>query len=239
MNLPSRQEIEAEIKWRSEHKMDSYYPDTGPLRRELYEKHLEFFGLARIRMNGYSWRRTGSEKRKASVPMKPRCILLAAIPRGGKAGDFHVQFLHGRRGKVPRRRGILSSSHFSAIRTYGRGMIPADTILGTTPKAGIPEAVETIYVRHEAGGRSEIALKSYDQGVESFYGTRKDLVWLDEECERSIYVECLLRTLTVGPGAPNGLIVFTFTPLWGTTEIVRQFQEAPEEGAKASYGNLG
>ena len=68
--------------------------------------------------------------------------------------------------------------------SYGTGMIPADAILGTTPKAGMPEAVETIYVHHANGGRSEIALKSYDQGVESFYGTGKDLVWLDEEAER-------------------------------------------------------
>ncbi len=39
-------------------------------------------------------------------------------------------------------------------------------------------------------------LKSYDQGVESFYGTGKDLVWLDEEAELAIYVESLTRTLS-------------------------------------------
>ena len=31
---------------------------------------------------------------------------------------------------------------------------------------------------------------------------------------------------------PNGLILFTFTPLWGMTEIVRQFQEAPADSMK-------
>ena len=39
---------------------------------------------------------------------------------------------------------------------YGTGMIPADAILNTTPKAGIPEAIETIYVKHVSGGRSEM-----------------------------------------------------------------------------------
>ena len=34
------------------------------------------------------------------------------------------------------------------------------------------------------------------------------------------------------PGQPNGLILFTFTPLWGMTEIVRQFQEAPAGSMK-------
>src|SRR5215510_2968769 len=43
MNLPSRQEIEAELKYREEHKIESFYPSTGRLRRELYVKHLEFF----------------------------------------------------------------------------------------------------------------------------------------------------------------------------------------------------
>ena len=28
---------------KSRNKIDEYYPDTGPLRRELYTKHLEFF----------------------------------------------------------------------------------------------------------------------------------------------------------------------------------------------------
>jgi phage terminase large subunit-like protein len=115
---------------------------------------------------------------------------------------------------------------------YGTGLIPADAILDTTPKAGIPEAVETIYVRHFSGGRSEIALKSYDQQVESFYGTKKDLVWLDEEADQAIYTECLTRTLSTVPGDPNGIVLLTFTPLWGMTEIVRQFLEAEPGGQK-------
>jgi hypothetical protein len=39
-----QQQMEAELVRRaSENRIDSYYPDDGPLRRELYPKHLEFF----------------------------------------------------------------------------------------------------------------------------------------------------------------------------------------------------
>jgi hypothetical protein len=39
-----QRQMEAELDRRtSENRIDSYYPDEGPLRRELYPKHLEFF----------------------------------------------------------------------------------------------------------------------------------------------------------------------------------------------------
>ena len=111
-------------------------------------------------------------------------------------------------------------------------MLPADAILNTTPKVGTPEAVEMIYVRHASGGRSDLQFKSYDSGPESFYGTKKDVVWLDEEAEQKIYAECLMRTLATVPGEPNGIILVTFTPLWGMTELAKDFIQAPEDGPK-------
>ncbi|HJT71424.1 MAG TPA: terminase family protein, partial [Terriglobales bacterium] len=62
-----------------------------------------------------------------------------------------------------------------------------------------------------------------------FYGTRQDLVWLDEEAEQKIYVECLTRTLSTVPVEPNGIVLFTFTPLWGLTDIVGEFIQAETE----------
>ena len=39
-----QRQMEAELERRtSENRIDSYYPDEGPLRRKLYPKHLEFF----------------------------------------------------------------------------------------------------------------------------------------------------------------------------------------------------
>ena len=45
-----------------------------------------------------------------------------------------------------------------------------------------------------------------------------DIIWLDEEPPMSIYAECLLRTMV-----SNGLILLTFTPLLGLTELVLLF----------------
>ena len=45
----------------------------------------------------------------------------------------------------------------------------------------------------------------------------------DEEMEREIYVESLLRTMVT-----NGILILTFTPLMGVTDIVRDFLEQPE-----------
>ena len=41
-NLPSRAAIEAEIRYRAEHEIESFYPDTGPLRL----RHLHFLRVA-------------------------------------------------------------------------------------------------------------------------------------------------------------------------------------------------
>ena len=43
-------------------------------------------------------------------------------------------------------------------------------------------------------------------------------IWLDEEPPQLIYNECLMRILTT-----NGLIMLTFTPLQGTTPLVKSF----------------
>ena len=35
--------ILAELEYRATHRIESFYPETGPLRRELYPRHMEFF----------------------------------------------------------------------------------------------------------------------------------------------------------------------------------------------------
>jgi phage terminase large subunit-like protein len=231
--LPSRDEIEREIRYRAEHKAEFFYPDHGPLRRELYRKHLEFFEAGerkneRLFMAGNRVGKTeGVGAYEASLHLTGR------YPTWWKGRRFTKQISAWAAGQTSKTtRDIIQLALLGDPPKYGTGMIPAETILGTTPKAGIPEAVETIYVRHVTGGRSEIALKSYDQGVESFYGTGKDLIWLDEEAAQPIYVECLTRTLSTVPGQPNGSVLFTFTPLWGVTDIVHEFTKADEASPK-------
>lgn len=206
-------------------KLDDYYRDTGPLRRELYAKHLDFF--------------------RAGVTRRERAFLAAnKVGKSEGVGGFettlHLTGLYpawweGRRFTHPitawaagdtskTSRDIIQRILLGPAGEHGTGMIPADSIVRTTVKPGISDAIESIFVRHVSGGISELGLKSFDQGRESFQGTNRDLVWLDEEADREIYVECLLRTMTT-----NGLLMLTFTPLLGMTDICRDFLERQDD----------
>ncbi|MHB1956050.1 MAG: terminase large subunit domain-containing protein [Sulfobacillus sp.] len=200
-------------------KILSYFPDTGPLRRELYQKHMEFF--------------------RAGATFRERCFLAGNRVGKTETGGGYELVMHltgsypswwaGRRfsrpisswaagdtGKTVRE--IIQAKLLGKPGDHGSGLIPASSLVRTTPKQGVPEAVDTIYVKHVSGGISQCVLKSYDQGREAFQGTEQDVIWLDEECELSIYTECLMRTMT-----NDGIIMLTFTPLMGMSETVMQF----------------
>ncbi len=204
-------------------KLYSYYPDDGPLRRELYPKHLACFA--------------------AGATEKERCML--AANRVGKTegvGGYELT-LHltgqypawwiGTRFTRPVRawaagdtgktvRDILQTKLLGPpgnIELLGTGLIPQASIIRTTPKAGVPDSVESVHVRHApSGGTSVLVLKSYDQKREAFQGTEQDFILLDEEPPLAIYIECLLRTMTT-----DGLVLATFTPLEGLSETVLHF----------------
>jgi len=200
-------------------KIAAYYPEEGPLRRELYEKHMAFFAA-------------GNEHRER---------LMLAANRVGKTegvGGYEV-VLHltgeypdwwpGRRFDKPTSgwaagdtsltvRDIIQHKLLGPPGEYGTGLIPGDRLKGTTARAGVPNAVQDIMVHHVSGGTSYLTLKSYDQRRESFQGTEKDFIWLDEEPPMDVYGECLIRTMTT-----QGLILCTFTPLQGMSEVVQSF----------------
>jgi phage terminase large subunit-like protein len=111
-------------------------------------------------------------------------------------------------------------------------MIPADTLGAIKKKAGnVPDAVESVHVRHESGGWSRLVFKSYDQKRKAFEGTEQDVIWLDEEAPLDIYGECLIRTMTTG-----GIIMLTFTPLMGLSEVVLNFMPNGEMPSKKKQG---
>jgi phage terminase large subunit-like protein len=96
-------------------------------------------------------------------------------------------------------------------------------LLRRTVKHGLADAFESVFVQHVSGGVSTLQLKSYDQGRESFQGTRQDLIHLDEEPKIEIYTECLLRLMSTVPGEPNGSLILTETPLLGISELMTTF----------------
>lgn len=104
---------------------------------------------------------------------------------------------------------------------HGTGAIPRRCIIGTTPRAGTPGAFGTATVKHKSGGTSSIGFKSYDQGRSKWQGTKKHVIWLDEEPPEDIYGEAVTRTLGCG-----GITFLTFTPLNGMSTVVKRFMQA-------------
>lgn len=218
-------------KRESQNKIDTFYPETGPLRRELYKKHLEFF-------------RAGREYSERAIIAANRIGKSVGI--GGYEVSLHLTgeypdwwegrvFNHptdwwaaGDTGKTAR--DTIQLALLGPFGSFGTGMIRGSLLLGTTPKHGLPEAVETIRVKHKSGGVSTCTIKSYDQRRESFQGTAKHGVWLDEEPPQDVYSECLLRTLTTG-----GILLCTFTPLMGVSEVVKSFMPGLGENVGEGY----
>jgi phage terminase large subunit-like protein len=115
-------------------------------------------------------------------------------------------------------RDVVQAKLYGSLTDPGTGMIPADCIGRRTMKRGTADTIDTGWVRHVSGGWSTVTLKSYQQGDDDFTGEAIDFVWLDEEPPRSVYTECLMRTMTT-----DGCVLVTFTPLNGATDLIRDF----------------
>lgn len=207
-----------------ERRLFSYYPKKGPLRRELYKKHTSFFSA-------------GKNFRERLALAANRVGKTEGI--GGYEMALHLTGLYpdwweGVRYKRPVKawaagdtsktvRDIIQEKLLGNYHDMGTGLIPKECIIKTTPKVGTPEAIETVYVSHVSGGVSQLTLKSYDQKRESFQGTKIDIIWLDEEPPQDIYTECLLRTMGTGDEENKGMMMLTFTPLRGMSDVVMSF----------------
>lgn len=106
----------------------------------------------------------------------------------------------------------------SRRRVAGTGIIPGEALGTATWRTGIPDALDTIKVRHESGGWSTLGFKSYEQGRGSFEGTAQHAIWCDEEPPQDVYTEALTRTATT-----NGRVISTFTPLEGMSDVAMRF----------------
>lgn len=205
--------------------IDTLFPDTGPLRRELYKKHLQFF--------------------TAGVDERERAFIAAnRIGKSYSAGGYEVA-LHlmgdypdwwpGRRFTTPGQwwaagdtgetvREIIQPFLIGDISAPGTGLIRGDRIQKITNRRGSPEAAEKVFVEHSSGGTSTLLFKSYEQGRKAFQGKKLQGIWLDEEPPMPIYTECLLRlTATTPDGQDWGSLLATFTPLLGISDVVLRY----------------
>jgi phage terminase large subunit-like protein len=121
-------------------------------------------------------------------------------------------------------RDIIQRALLGQAGDYGTGWIPRSRIVDIKNRqAGVTEVVERIFVRHKSGGVSWIGLKTFAQEAKGWRGESLDVVWGDELIPMDIYTEALTRLID-----RKGILLLTFTPMAGVTEVVRHFLEAKE-----------
>ena len=212
----------------SRRKLFTYYPDHGPLRRELYPKHMAFFraGLKDRERLMLAANRVG--KTEGMGGYETALHLTGRYPHWWEGRRFDRPIRAWAAGKTNETtRDIIQAKLFGGVSRNGQskqfsgtGLVPGDDIGSVTWKQGVADLADTIQVRHQSGGWSVLGMKAYQQGRGSFEGTEQDLVWLDEEPPMDVYTEALIRTMTT-----DGMVIMTFTPLEGMSDVVMSFLE--------------
>ena len=206
----------------------NYHFDSGTVifSRDKYQRHLEFF-------------RAGSDYRERCFMAANRvsktlggggyelaCHLTGLYPEWWEGKRFSHAIRAWAAGKTNETtRDIIQMTLCGEVRHVGNrrhlsgtGVIPGHLLGVPSWKQGVQDLADTIKIQHVSGEFSTLGFKAYNQGRGSFEGTAQHVIWLDEECDESIYGECLLRTATT-----DGIIMLTFTPLEGHSTVVMQF----------------
>lgn len=232
--------LESEKRYRRFTKIASYYPDSGPLRRSLYTKHLHYFALGKA----FRERMFMAGNRTGKTTVGCYETVLHATGRY----DQYASWWPGKRYDHPisvivagdtnlTTRDILQAKLFGKLTRQvgdslseavglGTAMMPRDAIIRATPRRGAENSFEEVTIRHISGGTSVIKLRSFEQGQEAFQGTEEDLIWLDENFPADIYSEAVTRLMTT-----SGHLLMTFTPIYGVTPIIREFMDKAHRAA--------
>lgn len=210
--------LEAEARDRSRNRIATIFPDAGPLRRDLYPKHVAFMAAGathreRAMMAG---NRVG---KSLTAAYELTCHATGQYPAWWQGKRFAGPITAWAAGESVRDvRDSAQRLLLGDVGAHGTGLIPGDLIARTTARPGTPDAVDTIHVRHVSGGISTVVFKTYEAGREAFQAATVHAVWCDEEPPLSVYVEALMRTATV-----DGITICTFTPLKGLSETAMRF----------------
>lgn len=208
------------------------FADTGKYKRALYPKHMQFIKATK----------EYTELAFIAANRIGKTMLAGYMLKTWLTGEY-PEWWNGRVFDRPvhawavgitneETKSVLQRVLFGEIGQEGTGLIPKDKIDSYSSRPGVPNAIGHAQIKHASGGLSTIEFKSYVQGWETFQGTKKDIIWLDEEPgDYKIYAECFTRT--AGDTGDEGLLMCTFTPLLGYSEIVLSFLPGgkfPENG---------
>lgn len=213
-------------------KLWTYFPDTGPLRRELYPQHMEFFRLGRTIATRCFMAANRVGKTEGGGGYELTMHLTGRYPEWWPGYRFTHPIDAWAAGDTNETvRDIIQLKLLGKEEDgWGTGLVPGDDIVRVVKRQNGNGAVDYVTIRHQSGGESRLGFKSYEQGRKAFQGTEKHVIWLDEESEEGIRSECALRLMTT-----KGLLIETFTPLRGLTPIVLKYlgddAEVPESRA--------
>lgn len=111
-------------------------------------------------------------------------------------------------------------------KAIGTGMVPLECIGERIRKPGVPNAYDSVLVKHVSGGWSKIVFRAYEQGPKKFMGSRlTGGFWGDEEPPAEIWSQMVRGTF-----ATNGIGMLTATPEEGVTEVVAGFMNDIQTG---------
>lgn len=207
--------------------------DTIYYARERYKKHLEFFAVGATYRERCAMAANRVGKTLGMGGYEVTCHLTGQYPKWwvGKRFRHPIRaWACGKTNETTRdivQNVLLGDITFDGPRKIvdGSGLIPRDCIgrgqgdLGW--KQGVADMVDTVKIRHVSGGWSKLGLKSYQQGRGAFEGVAQHVVWDDEEPPMDVWNEQLIRLATT-----KGIMILTFTPLEGISEVVQQFLPA-------------
>jgi phage terminase large subunit-like protein len=217
-------EIRKEIERRKRNnKIDQYYPDEGPLRRERYSKHLECFAAGRTAAFRCVM---GSNRSGKSEGIGAYETALHAT------GDYPKWWI-GHRFDRPIRALCVASDTDQLRKSvqrklfgkdWGTGMIRADLLPREEARlwGGTAGVFLFAKIKHKTGGYSELSFGTYEQGREAFEAFELDWAWEDEEPPIDIHNEIMVRTMKseqLDIIESDARVIYTYTPLKGMTEL--------------------
>jgi phage terminase large subunit-like protein len=206
-------------------KITSFYANEDT--RKKYTKQMEFYKLG-TSFDQRLFMAANRSGKTVSGAFEVSCHATGIYPEWweGKRFDKPINIcVVGQNSKTVR--DILQQELCGKFSELGTGMLPRDSILKVNKSQGLADCIESLDIKSAHGGRSTLYFKSYEQGRKSFEGTIYDLVWMDEEGPEDIYAEILTRTATV-----EGILIITFTPLEGPTNLVLGFMNADPKSGK-------
>lgn len=200
------------------HYASTLFPDEGPLRRELYKKHLEFFAAGAQ----YNERAFIAANRIGKTQAN---LYEVALHLTGLYPDWWT----GRRFSKPtficccgttnvQTTSVIQEVLLGNKMDFGTGMVPQGCIGRHLSNPGSPDALVSCEIKHVSGGWSKVIFKSYEHKVESFQGYKFDVVALDEEPPSKHYQELFIRTMTT-----QGIVILSVTPVAGLTDVMNSF----------------